>query len=381
MPAAVHAIDPLTRLAGVLVRYSTAVRPGELVSLVGPSSAEVLLVALYREVLAAGGHPQVRMTPEACEELLYQHGSTEQLAFLNPLEVRELEVSDVVIYILASLCSPELAHVDPARQAQHHRPRLPLLRLFRQRTETRSLRWAAVQFPGEAAARDAGMKLTEYQDFFWRAGMLDRPDPVAAWRLLGERQANLACYLQTVRELHITTPQGTDLRVGVAGRTWINCAGQENFPDGEVFTAPVDGATEGTAVFPWPMAYAGREIEGVRLVFRAGRVVEATAARGEDVLQGLLDLDVGARVPGEVALGCNYAIDRATRNTLLDEKIGGAFHVALGAAYPQSGGRNQSGLHWDLVADLRHGGRVEGDGRLISTDGRFLNPAWPQPEE
>jgi aminopeptidase len=371
---------PLDRLAEVLIRYSTQIRPGELVSLVGPSSAEALLLALYREVLLARGQPLLRMTPEGCEELLYRHGSPEQLAFLSPLEVRELEVADVIIYVLTSLVTPELAHVEPARQAQHHRPRLPLLRLFRQRTEMRVLRWVAVQFPGPAAARDAGLSLAEYQQFFWRASLLDRPDPVAAWRSLGERQAHLADYLQAVRELHIITREGTDLRVAVPGRRWINCAGQENFPDGEVFTAPLDGGTEGVACFPWPMVYAGREMQEIRLVFQAGRVVNASASSGEDVLHGLLNLDGGARIPGEVALGCNYAIDRPTRNTLLDEKIGGAFHIALGAAYPQTGGNNQSGLHWDLVGDLRQGGRVEADGRVISDSGRFTDPAWPQPE-
>ncbi len=369
---------PLDRLAEVLVRYSTQVRPGELVNLAAPSSAEPLLLALYREVLHAGGHPLLRMTPEGCDDILYRHGSPEQLAFLSPVEVRELEVADVVIYVLTSLANPELAQVEPARQAQHHRPRLPLLRLFRRRIETKALRWAAVQFPGPAAARDAGMSLSEYQDFFWRASLLDRPDPVAAWRSLGERQQRLADFLQTTRELHFRTPEGTDLRVAVAGRHWINCAGQENFPDGEVFTAPLDGGTEGIACFPWPMVYAGREMQGIRLVFQAGRVVQASARSGEDVLHALLDLDGGARIPGEIALGCNYAIDRPTRNTMLDEKIGGAFHIALGAAYPQSGGSNQSGLHWDLVGDLRTGGRVTADGRLISVGGRFVDPAWPQ---
>jgi aminopeptidase len=379
MPESFPDLRPLDRLAAVLIRYSTQVRPGELVSLVGPSSAEPLLVALYREVLHAGGHPLVRMAPEGCEELLYQHGSPEQLTFLNPVEIREMEIADVIVYVLASLAAPELADVDPSRQALHHRPRLPLLKLFRRRTETRALRWTAVQFPGPAAARDAGMSLAAYEELFWRAALLDRPNPVESWRLLGESQQRLVDFLQTVRKLRIVTPGGTDLRVGVTGRRWINCAGQENFPDGEVFTAPLDGTTEGTACFEWPMVYAGREMHGIRLIFEAGRVIAASATDGEDVLHGLLNLDSGARVPGEIALGCNYALERPTRNTLLDEKIGGAFHVALGAAYPQSGGANQSGLHWDLIGDLRQGGRVEADGRVISCDGRFLDPTWPQP--
>jgi aminopeptidase len=379
MPEALPSFRPLDKLAEVLVHYSTQIRPGELVSLVGPSSAEPLLVALYREVLHAGGQPLVRMTPEACEELLYRLGTAEQLAFLNPLELRELEVADVVIYVLVSLAAPELAHVDPARQAMHHRPRLPLLRLFRRRTESRVLRWAAVQFPGAAAARDAALSLGEYEALFWRAALLDRPHPVEAWRLLGRSQQRLVDFLNTVHQLRFVTPRGTDLRVGVTGRRWINCAGQENFPDGEVFTSPLDGATDGSACFDWPMVYAGREMHGIRLVFEAGRVTEASATHGQDVLHGLLDVDAGARKPGEIALGCNYAIDRPTRNTLLDEKIGGAFHIALGAAYPQTGGANESGLHWDLIGDLRSGGRVEADGRVISCDGRFVDPEWPQP--
>ncbi|HMC65574.1 MAG TPA: aminopeptidase, partial [Gemmataceae bacterium] len=165
----------------------------------------------------------------------------------------------------------------------------------------------------------------------------------------------------------------------VTGRTWINCDGHENFPDGEVFTGPIEDATEGAVCFDFPAVHGGREVRGVRLVFRAGRVVEAAATQGEDFLISMLDQDPGARVLGEAAIGCNYAITKHTRNTLFDEKIGGTFHVALGAAYPESGGTNQSALHWDMVCDLRRGGRVEVDGNVISENGRFLNRAWPQP--
>ncbi len=163
----------------------------------------------------------------------------------------------------------------------------------------------------------------------------------------------------------------------MAGRTWINCDGHENFPDGEVFTGPIEDATEGTVAYDFPAVHGGREVRGVRLRFRAGRVVEASAEKGEDFLLGLLDQDAGARVLGEAALGCNYSVTRYTRNTLFDEKIGGTFHLALGAAYPESGGRNQSGLHWDMVCDLRQGGLVEADGKPISRDGRFVHPEWP----
>jgi aminopeptidase len=373
--------DPrLDKLANVLVSYSVAVRRGELVSLAGPPLAEPLILALYREILRAGGNPVVVLVPAACAELLYQHGSPEQLAFVNPLELREVETVDVTIHVLATENTRALTRVDPAKQAHRSKARRPLLDLFLRRAANKSLRWVVTQFPCQAAAQDADMSLAEYEEFVFAGGMLDRADPAAAWRALSERQARLVNFLQGVRELRFVTPTGTDLRVGVAGRTWINCDGHENFPDGEVFTGPIEDATDGSVCFDFPAVHAGREVQGVKLRFRAGRVVDATAVKGEEFLVRLLDQDPGARVLGEVALGCNYAIKRHTRNTLFDEKIGGTFHVALGASYPESRGKNQSGLHWDMVCDLRNGARIEADGRVIGENGRFFNHAWPRAE-
>jgi aminopeptidase len=373
--------DPrLDKLAAVLVRYSTQVQPGQLVSLVGPPLAEPLVVALYREVLLAGGHPLVLMAPEACTEMLYRHGSSEQIAYLNPFELREVEAVDVAIHLLAPENTHALTNLDASRPARRSRARWPIMELFLRRAAEKSLRWVATQFPCQAAAQDASMSLTEYEEFVFGAGMLDRDVPELAWQALSERQARLVDFLQHIREVRFVTPRGTDLRLGVGGRTWINCDGHENFPDGEVFTGPIEGATEGTVCFDFPAVHGGREVQGIRLVFRAGRVVDASASHGEKFLIGMLDQDPGARVLGEAALGCNYAITRHTRNTLFDEKIGGTFHVALGASYPESGGKNQSGLHWDMVADLRDGGRVEADGVAISQVGRFVDRDWPQPD-
>jgi aminopeptidase len=210
--------------------------------------------------------------------------------------------------------------------------------------------------------------------------MLDREEPAAGWHLLSEKQARLIDCLRLGKEFRLVTPAGTDLRLGIAGRRWINGDGHENLPDGEVSTAPIEDATEGTIFIDIPAVHNGRVVDGIRLVFRAGQVVEASANAGQEYLLGLLG-QAGARVLGEVALGCNYGIARNTQNALLDEKIGGTCHVALGAAYPPTGGKNQAPLHWDMVCDLRDGGRVEVDGRLISKNGRFLEPDWPQPSE
>jgi aminopeptidase len=185
-------------------------------------------------------------------------------------------------------------------------------------------------------------------------------------------------FLNRAREVRFRAPDGTDLRVGVNGRRWINCDGHENFPDGEVFTGPIEDATEGTVHYQPPAAYGGREVTDIRLKFKAGRVVDCSAGKNEDYLIQMLDQDRGGRVLGEIAIGTNYDIEKHTRNTLFDEKIGGTFHAALGAAYPETGGKNQSGLHWDMVCDLRTGGTIEVDGKVISRNGRFLNAAWPR---
>ena len=253
------------------------------------------------------------------------------------------------------------------------------MKTFFARAQSGALRWCGTQLPCHAAAQDAEMSLAEYEEFVFRAGLLHLEDPAAAWRRISERQQRLADFLNDKREIHFRAPHGTDLKLGIAGRRWINCDGHENFPDGEVFTGPIEDATEGVVCYSFPAVHGGREVENIRLVFRAGKVVEASATKGEEFLFAMLDQDAGARVLGEIALGTNYAITGYTKNTLFDEKIGGTFHAALGAAYPESGGVNESGLHWDMVCDLRRGGTVHVDGELISRDGRFTRDDWPQP--
>jgi aminopeptidase len=370
--------DPrLDKLASILVRYSTCVQPGELVALVAPPLAEPLVLAAYREVLQAGGHPIVHMEPEAEAELLLRHANAEQLALANPFEEWLVDNCDVVLYFLAPANTRALTRVDPGRQASLDQGRKRRMAIFLQRAARGELRWSVAQMPCLAAAQDADLSLSEYEEFVYRACLLDQPDAIGAWYELSEKQHQLVRFLQNVSELRFHAPLGTDLTVRVSGRTWMNSDGRENLPDGEVFTGPVEDATEGVLQLNYPVLHKGREVAGIRLRFQAGRVVEASAAQGEEYLRALLDGDAGARILGEVALGCNYAITRPTRNTLFDEKIGGTFHVALGASYPATGGRNVSALHWDLVCDLRDGGLVEADGVPISRNGRFLDDAWP----
>jgi aminopeptidase len=321
----------------------------------------------------------MEMPPDECAEAKLRLANEDQLRYEDPIGLFAVERIDVSISLWGQDNTKALSGTDPQRQAIVSQARKRWMNRFLARAAAGQLRWVGTQFPCHAAAQDAQMSLDDYERFVYGAGLLDRDDPAEAWREVSRRQQVLVDRLNTTREVRFTTPEGTDLTLAVAGRRWINCDGHENFPDGEVFTGPVEDATEGTVCYSFPAVHGGREVDGIRLVFRAGRVVDATAGRGEDFLVAMLDQDPGARVLGEIALGTNYSVHRYTKNTLFDEKIGGTFHAALGAAYPETGGQNQSGLHWDMVCDLRQGGKVFADGQLISENGRFLDPTWPQP--
>jgi aminopeptidase len=204
----------------------------------------------------------------------------------------------------------------------------------------------------------------DYAVFLERALFLDRPDPVAAWRELSARQAELVQRLADARQIRIEA-DGTDLTLEVAGRTWINSDGRRNMPSGEVFTGPHERSARGHIRFGVPSGGRGVEVSGVELTFADGEVVEARADRGESYLRTALASDDGARFLGEIGIGTNTGIDRATGSTLLDEKMAGTVHLALGRSYPETGGTNESALHWDLICDLRGGGQITVDGEPL----------------
>jgi aminopeptidase len=368
----------LEKLADVLVNYSVGVKPEQLVRISGPPLAQPLVVELYRKVVAAGGHPVVRMAPEVLSEILFKHGSDAQLQFVNPLSVMEYEKIDCSIGIWGEENTKALSNCDPKRIGLSQAARKPLMDIFMKRASEGALRWTGTQYPTQASAQDAEMSLAEYEDFVFAAGLLDRPDPVAAWRQVSERQQRLVDFLNGKNDYHVVAASGTDVRMSVAGHTWINCDGHENFPDGEVFTGPVIESVNGQINFSFPAVHHGRECDGVKLTFKDGKVVDASATKGQDFLFSMLDMDGGSRFLGECAIGTNYQIQRYTRNTLFDEKIGGTVHFALGAGYPETGNKNQSGLHWDMVVDLRPGGYVEIDGTKINVDGNFTRDDYPR---
>jgi aminopeptidase len=358
-------------LAKILVRYSTKVAEGETVIVEGDSAAEPLLLAVYEEVLQAGGNPIVNVSIEGQAAAYYKLASDAQLDWISPTSEWLIDNADVRIAVGASTNTRELSKVPPERQTRRQSATGELMARSMKRSAEGSYRWVYTLFPTAAYASEAEMSVAEYEDFYFGACLTDDSEPVSAWERASEECRRLADWIEGREQVHVTAP-GTDITLGIAGRHFIPCAGEHNMPDGEFFTGPVEDSVEGEVSFHLPALIGGREVSGVRLRFEGGRVVDASAERGEEFLVKLLDTDDGARRLGELGIGTNYAIDRGTREVLLDEKIGGTVHMAVGASYPESGGVNESAVHTDLVCDLRLGGRIEVDGEVLQEDGKFV---------
>ncbi len=361
----------IDKIAEVLVRYSLNVQPGQKIMIRSTTLAEPLVKATYREVLRAGAHPHVTLAPPGLEEIFYKEASEEQLRFVSPLAEWLTDNFDGFLTIGAEHNTKSLTHVDPARIAIYRQAHRELSMRFLQRAAEGKLRWVYTLFPTPAYAQDAEMAFEDYVEFVFGACLPEPDDPIGYWQRKAEEQARIIEWPSQRDEIHVVA-EGTDLRLRTKGRTWISADGKENFPDGEVFTAPIEDSVEGHITFTYPAVYNGREVEGVQLWFEQGRVVKATAQRGEAFLLKMLDTDEGARRVGEFAIGTNDGIQVFTRNILFDEKIKGTVHMALGTAYPECGGTNQSAIHWDMVCDLRQGGKIYADGELFYENGEFV---------
>ncbi len=360
----------IRKLADLIVKYSVEVKKGEEVLIISTFEALPLVRELYRAILEAGGYPMTRFYDETLDEVFFKYANEEQLKHVSAIEKYIQEKINVRISILSSTHTKHLSSIDPNKIKIRRAAQRELTEIFMRRSASGELKWVVVPYPTKALAQEAGLSYIDFEDFVYRACKIYEEDPVAAWKKQGKEQEKLIELLSKVSEIRIVDEK-TDLTLRVDGRTWINDDGHKNMPGGEIFTAPIEDSVEGYITFTYPAVWRGIEVEGVRLKFKKGKVIEALATKGEEHLKKILETDEGAKHVGEFAFGLNYDINRFTKIILFDEKIGGTLHLALGAAYPETGGKNKSAIHWDMIKDLRKA-KVYGDGDLILENGRFI---------
>jgi aminopeptidase len=368
----------IVNLAEILVDHSTAVRPGERVVIFGKQSAFPLMLEIYRIALERGALPYTLVRdpygrPGLIDQdfIFYRYATDQQLAEVDPFLKLAVQTADVWIRIDSDDNTRRLSDIAPERIREQRTANAEITNIFRKRSQAKALRWVYTLFPTTAYAQDSEMSLREFEDFVYRTMFADQDDPVGAWHQVFESQQRLLEWLKGKQHVRVEG-ENVELDLSIEGRKFVNCAGEYNIPDGEIFTGPVEESVEGWVRFTYPAIMDGREVSGVELRFHEGRVEQATAQKNEEFLNSQLDIDPGARYLGEFAVGTNTMVDRFTRNILFDEKIGGTIHMALGSGYTESGSKNESLIHWDMICDMKVDGRILVDGELFYEKGEFM---------
>ena len=357
--------------AEVLSKYSLDLKKGEKMIIAGDIVTLPLIKESYRLAVELGALPQVKINSEELKEILLKGGSEEQIKYVPDSIKKAFETVDVVLSFFGGANTRMLSNVDPKKLKLSAQGSSEITKIFVERVAKKELRWCATMFPNQANAQEANMSISEYEDFVYGAGYIDKKDPIAEWKKMEKKQEDICNILNGKKHLRIVS-RDTDLKMSIEGRRWVNCCGKVNFPDGEVFTGPIEDSVEGHIKFSFPGIYGGREIEDIQLTFERGKVINAMAAKGQELLGQLLETDKGARYVGEIAAGTNYNIKKFTKHMLFDEKIGGTVHLAIGRSIPESLGKNQSAIHWDMLCDMKKGGEIYADGELVYKDGKFL---------
>ena len=348
------------QLADILVNYSTAVQPGERV-MIAFSELETypLMLSVYQACIQAGAYPQVQFLSEELNRQVLKYGSPEQVAWIPDIEAYGMEWADVYLGLRGAHNLNALWDI-PAETLASFRKAIGRVSTLRwQKT-----RWCLVRVPNQALAQQAGIDEETMLDMFFQACFLD-------WPAAGNQWKRWAAILNQGERVQIIG-KDTDLSFSTRGRTWDAADGHINMPDGEIATAPVESSVDGYITFEFPGVLGGRLVENIRLRWKDGKFVEASSTTHQDFLHAVLQSDPGASIIGEFAIGTNPAITVFTKDILLDEKIGGTIHIALGRAYPGVGGTNQSALHWDIIKDTRREGQIFLDGKLIFENGNLL---------
>jgi len=366
--------DPrFDKMADVLVNYSIELKPKQTVYVWGTSTlAQPLMLAIYKQVLKAGGNAFLRADLPGTQEAFYEYAQGEQLDFVSPVDIASVAEGqfDAYIRIGADYNTRRLSNADSAKVQRQQMAQRAILNKRMTRSAEGTYNWVVTQFPTDAYAMDADMSLEDYKEFIFNACLLNDPDPVSLWRAIGQKQDRYVQYMKGKREV-IVRGSNMDLKLRIDERIWKNSHGRRNFPDGEIYTGPVEDSMTGWIKYTYPGVHNGREVDGIELKFEQGKVVKATAKKNEDYLNQVLDTDAGARFVGEFAIGTNYGITKFSKNILFDEKIGGTIHLALGASYPDTGGKNASAIHWDMIAGAQDA-EILVDGEVFYKNGKIV---------
>jgi aminopeptidase len=363
----------ILNFAKILIDHSADIQPGDRVLLEGTTAAEPLIQTLYEVVLERGGHPHPLFELTSEKEALLTHGNEEQLKHRPPLRELAYNQFESRIKIHSETDLHTLANINPEKQSIRTSALGPILATQIERGAAEEFKWVTTLFPTQAYADQAKMSLSEFEDFVYAACHVDgnTDDPIAYWRSVEKKQARIVDRFAGHDKVIVRGPN-VGLTLSIKDRIFINSWGRHNMPDGEVHTSPNEDSVNGWVRYTYPAIKDGLVVEGIELTFVDGRVDQATATISEDYLLKQLETDPGARYVGEFAIGTNYEINRFTGNILFDEKIGGSFHMAVGAGYTQTGSKNTSAIHWDMICDLRKDSEIILDGEVVYKNGKFV---------
>jgi len=364
------------KYAKVLVEHSMEVAPGDRILVEGTTAAEPLLRELFIQIMEKGGHPHMMVAlpglmPFSQNEMYLTYANDSQLEFVPTFYKLAYEQFEGRVRIHSSTNTKGANNIDPAKASRRSKAISAITEAQFRRGPDRSFKWVTTLYPTDAYAQDAGMSLKEYEDFVFGAVHTNEDDPTAFWNSVKDKQQSAVDYMKGKKQVILRGPN-VDLTLSVKNRTFINSFGTFNMPDGEIYTGPVEDSVNGWVKFTYPANYGGASVEGAELTFSNGRVTSAKAERNQDFLLSTLDTDEGSRFLGEFAIGTNFDIQQFTGNILFDEKIGGSFHMALGAGYPETGSKNKSSVHWDMICDLRTDSEILVDGEVFYKNGQFV---------
>ncbi|MFO7796792.1 MAG: aminopeptidase [Promethearchaeati archaeon] len=360
------------KLAKIAVNYSIKVKEGDRIILAGPSYAKDLILAIYAEIVKAGGHTYFLVQIEGTQEIFFRYASEKQILYVDNINKTIIREFDGMVQILSDYNPYKNSSVDPKKMAKMHSApgNLEIMSIMSDRSSKGEFNWVIVPYPSQSLAQEAKMDLFSYFEFVEKTLFLDKDDPVGEWTKIDQKQEKIAKYLNKTDEIHIIG-EDTDLMLSVKGRKWINSSGQNNLPDGEVFTGPVEDSVNGHIRFTYPGIHSGKEIENIYLEFKDGKVVNATAEKGEELLQEILKIPNADKL-GEFAIGTNYGIQKFTKNMLFDEKMGGTIHCALGLGPEETGSKNRCSIHWDILKDMKlSGSKVIADSKVVYEEGEW----------